>query len=148
MAGKFIIREGATFEPPAPAAPAAGALAATEVLFEDYACSACHTLDGTDEEIAPSFKGLFGATRTLVDGTTLVADEEVSGAFSFEFVGLADDSQGMAGSAMRTLKKDLEAEPLIARATVQPQGDEGSARRFKLTIVPIGNPTPEREDEE
>jgi cytochrome c oxidase subunit 2 len=72
MAGKFLIKEGATVEP---AAPADGELASMEALFEEYDCLSCHTLDGSDEEIAPSLKDLLGRTRTLTDGTTLTADE-------------------------------------------------------------------------
>ncbi len=44
-------------------------------LFDEHLCLSCHTLDGSDEEVAPSLKGLFGKSRTLTDGTTVVADE-------------------------------------------------------------------------
>jgi len=72
MAGKFIIREGATLEPPVSAEEH---VAGMEALFEDYACLLCHTLDASDEEMAPTLKGLFGKSRTLTDGTTVMADE-------------------------------------------------------------------------
>jgi cytochrome c oxidase subunit 2 len=74
MAGKFVIREGATIEPPEPAI-AEGEPRDAEALFDEYGCTACHTLDGSDEEIAPTFKGLFGKPRLLTDGTTVTADE-------------------------------------------------------------------------
>jgi cytochrome c oxidase subunit 2 len=74
MAGKFIIKEGATLEPPEPAS-ATVVTDAVEALFEEHLCSSCHTFDGSDEEIAPSLLGLWGSTRTLDDGTTIVADE-------------------------------------------------------------------------
>jgi cytochrome c oxidase subunit 2 len=72
MAGKFIIKEGATLEPPV---PTEALLGGAEALFDEHLCLTCHTLDGSDEEVAPTLKGLFGRTRTLSDGTTLVADE-------------------------------------------------------------------------
>jgi cytochrome c oxidase subunit 2 len=74
MAGKFVIREGATVEPPAP--PAAAVAGDAEELFEEYLCLACHTLDGSENEVGPTLKGLFGRPRTLTDGTTVIADED------------------------------------------------------------------------
>jgi cytochrome c oxidase subunit 2 len=46
-----------------------------EARFDEYLCLTCHTLDNSDEEIAPGLQGLFGTTRTLTDGTTVIADE-------------------------------------------------------------------------
>ncbi len=37
-------------------------------------CIACHSIDGS-RSVGPSWKGLFGAQRKLVDGSTVVADE-------------------------------------------------------------------------
>ena len=74
MAGRFVIRE-APPEPVATPAPIAAADAVPgEKLFDKYECLACHTLDGT-EGLGPSFKGLFGTTRTLADGSQVAADE-------------------------------------------------------------------------
>jgi cytochrome c oxidase subunit 2 len=41
-------------------------------------CIACHTTNGTvgSAHFAPSWKGLFGSTVTLDDGSTRVADED------------------------------------------------------------------------
>jgi cytochrome c oxidase subunit 2 len=72
MAGKFIIREGATLEPPV---SVESLLVDMEALFDEYDCLACHTLDGTGEDMAPSFKNLLGRSRKLTDGRTLIADE-------------------------------------------------------------------------
>jgi len=47
---------------------------AGELLYNTRGCKQCHTIDGTDE-IGPSFKGIFGVTRAMQDGTTLIADE-------------------------------------------------------------------------
>lgn len=43
-------------------------------LVEEAGCTACHTDDGT-ADVAPSFKGIFGRTTKLDDGTTLTVDE-------------------------------------------------------------------------
>lgn len=37
-------------------------------------CASCHTVDGT-VKTGPSFKGLFGKTETLADGSTVVVDD-------------------------------------------------------------------------
>jgi cytochrome c oxidase subunit 2 len=44
------------------------------VLFEKKGCVACHSTDGS-AKIGPSFKGIFGASATLVDGSTVTVDE-------------------------------------------------------------------------
>ena len=38
------------------------------------ACNACHSVDGT-RGIGPTWKDLYGSTRTFADGTTAIADE-------------------------------------------------------------------------
>jgi cytochrome c oxidase subunit 2 len=43
-------------------------------LFEKNACVTCHTTDGSPK-IGPTFKGLFGRTEALTDGSTLTVDE-------------------------------------------------------------------------
>ena len=63
----------------APAAPAAGggpeALAARGgSLYQTKGCVACHTLDGK-AGVGPSWKGLFGKTETMEDGSTALVDE-------------------------------------------------------------------------
>lgn len=75
-------------------------------------------------------------------GTELVKDE-ASGAIRFVLSGLADDSQGRGGAALRSLKEALVRDPRIEAATIQPQGDEGHSRRFLLTVTPTGNPRPQ-----
>jgi len=42
--------------------------------YEAHACMGCHSLDGV-AAVAPSFKGLFGKTETLADGSTVQVDE-------------------------------------------------------------------------
>ena len=47
-----------------------------EKLYGSKGCIACHSLDGVQQQPAPSWKGLFGTERVLTTGATLVADEE------------------------------------------------------------------------
>lgn len=67
----------------APAAPAPVAVvegvdpelaAAGQALYQAKICMTCHSLDG-NKGVGPSFKGLFGKTETLADGTTVVVDD-------------------------------------------------------------------------
>ena len=44
-------------------------------VSEIQGCVQCHTTDGT-KKIGPSYLGLFGSTRSLKDGSTVVADED------------------------------------------------------------------------
>lgn len=53
----------------APASPENG-----RRLVEEFGCLACHTTDGT-KKVGPSFRGIFGKTETMDDGTTAVVDE-------------------------------------------------------------------------
>jgi len=43
-------------------------------LYEQEACVACHTLDGTPR-IGPSWKGIWGKTATLTDRSTRIVDQ-------------------------------------------------------------------------
>jgi cytochrome c oxidase subunit 2 len=71
MAGRIHVTEDAVMPPP-PAAPAEPTGAAK--LLDDYGCTACHSLDGS-AAIGGTLKGLYGSTRTLADGTTVIADD-------------------------------------------------------------------------
>jgi mono/diheme cytochrome c family protein len=54
-----------------PATPAMG-----KALSESLGCVACHSADGSTEgKVGPTWRRLFGAKRTFVDGTTEIADE-------------------------------------------------------------------------
>lgn len=62
---------------PAAAVPGAagGDIAALgKVLAQNKGCVACHSLDGVSG-VGPTWKGMFGKTETLVDGSTVVMDE-------------------------------------------------------------------------
>ena len=43
-------------------------------LAENSGCYACHSIDGSPS-LGPGWKGLFGKTETLADGTTVLVDE-------------------------------------------------------------------------
>jgi cytochrome c oxidase subunit 2 len=43
-------------------------------LYNQQGCATCHSTDGSIKT-GPSFKGLFGKTETLVDGSSVVVDE-------------------------------------------------------------------------
>lgn len=59
----------------APAAAAAGTLAEQgQALAASKGCTACHSVDGSPG-VGPTWKGLFGKTETLADGSTLQVDE-------------------------------------------------------------------------
>jgi cytochrome c oxidase subunit II len=45
-----------------------------KLTYENAGCATCHSLDGSRGQ-GPSWKGVFGSTRTFADGTTGVADE-------------------------------------------------------------------------
>ncbi len=46
-----------------------------ERLARDQGCIACHSLDGSPS-VGPTWKGLVGKTETLVDGSSVVVDED------------------------------------------------------------------------
>jgi cytochrome c oxidase subunit 2 len=49
--------------------------AAGEKLFQTKACFTCHTTDGK-AAIGPSFRGVFGKSETMADGSSVTVDEE------------------------------------------------------------------------
>ncbi len=51
-------------------------IAQGKTIAETLGCAVCHSADGTTEgKVGPTWKGLFGAKRTFVNGTSEVADE-------------------------------------------------------------------------
>lgn len=44
------------------------------LLYQTKGCATCHSLDGT-RGTGPSWKGVYGSTQTLSDGSSVVADE-------------------------------------------------------------------------
>jgi cytochrome c oxidase subunit 2 len=45
-----------------------------QTLYQESGCKACHSLDGS-KGVGPTWKGLFGSTVKLADGTSVTADE-------------------------------------------------------------------------
>ena len=72
MAGRIHVTDKIT--PPPPPPPAPEQLPAGQKLLDDYACTACHSLDGSPS-VGGTFKGLYGSQRALADGTTVTADD-------------------------------------------------------------------------
>jgi cytochrome c oxidase subunit II len=86
MRGRLIVEEAEAFEqwgggqqtfaqslraaPPS----AASLLDKGRQLAQNLGCLACHSLDGS-ANLAPTWKGLYGSTRQLADGSSLQADE-------------------------------------------------------------------------
>src|SRR5262245_19821629 len=54
---------------------AAKTSSAAEKLLEDRQCSSCHTTNGS-EGLGPTLKGMYGARRTMTDGTQITVDEK------------------------------------------------------------------------
>ncbi|HET8797653.1 MAG TPA: c-type cytochrome [Thermoanaerobaculia bacterium] len=72
MAGRIRVAPDAVTQPLPPPEPPAQSRGAA--ILEEYACTACHSLDGSPSE-GPTFKGLYGSTRVMTDGTSVVADD-------------------------------------------------------------------------
>lgn len=58
----------------APESPAAGDAENGQQVAQTAGCAGCHSVDGT-KVVGPSWKGIFGKTETLADGSTAVVDE-------------------------------------------------------------------------
>ncbi len=49
-------------------------VAAGKIVAERNACGACHSIDGT-KNVGPTWKGLFGSSESMTDGSSFVVDE-------------------------------------------------------------------------
>jgi cytochrome c oxidase subunit 2 len=90
MHGKVVVEDEAAFKAwlatqptfaatqrPANAAPTGGAgdlIARGGAIAQSKGCVACHSIDGAPS-VGPTWKGLFGKTETMVDGSTALVDE-------------------------------------------------------------------------
>jgi len=45
-----------------------------QTLYQESGCKACHSLDGA-KGVGPTWKGVFGSSVELADGTSVTADE-------------------------------------------------------------------------
>jgi len=99
MRGFVVVEDEATFQAwlkqqptfattlAAVAAPSTGARAGADALAEQgrslaqtKGCVACHTVDGSPG-VGPTWKGLFGKTETMADGSTALVDDAYVKAF-------------------------------------------------------------------
>jgi cytochrome c oxidase subunit II len=63
-----------------PGSPAAQLIAQGQALAQSKACVACHSVDGS-ASVGPTWKGLFGKTETMADGSTAQVDTAYLQAF-------------------------------------------------------------------
>lgn len=57
-----------------PKSPKISSIDQGEQLYEDKACASCHSVDGS-KSVGPTWKGLFGSTVKLTDGSQVQVDE-------------------------------------------------------------------------
>ncbi|MEK7774706.1 MAG: cytochrome c oxidase subunit II, partial [Candidatus Zixiibacteriota bacterium] len=78
MVGKVIVKTQKEYQDwiDQASGPVAGETMADygKKLYTSRACNTCHSIDGTPNT-GPTFKGAYGRTETLADGTTIVVDE-------------------------------------------------------------------------
>ncbi|MDM0106096.1 c-type cytochrome [Variovorax sp. J22R24] len=97
--------------PPSGEAAAGGAGARVEqgrVLSESKGCVACHTIDGT-ARVGPTWKGLYGKTENMRDGSTALVDENYLRSFIRD-----PQARGVKGFPPVMPKIDLTEEELAA----------------------------------
>lgn len=73
----FASSQAKAAEPPAGAMAAGGGGARVEqgrALADAKGCAACHTIDGSPR-VGPTWKGLYGKTENMADGSTALVDE-------------------------------------------------------------------------
>ena len=76
MAANLRVVDAASFHERKPAAPVAAAIPTDPGyrLLDKNDCLTCHSINGVDD-IGPSFKGLFGRTRKMSDGSVVIAND-------------------------------------------------------------------------
>ena len=85
-----------------------GQVAQGRALANAKGCAACHSVDGSTR-VGPSWKGLFGKTETLRDGSTALVDDAYLGAFIRD-----PQARGVKGFAPVMPKIPLSEEELAA----------------------------------
>jgi cytochrome c oxidase subunit 2 len=71
-------------------------------VSEQNGCIACHSVDGSPS-VGPTWAGLFGSERQLVDGTTLIADDQ------YLYAGIVDPDQNIpAGYPPNVMPKNYD----------------------------------------
>jgi len=74
MAATLRVVDAATYHPPAAAPRAPAATDPGYRLLEAKECLSCHSIKA-DADLAPSFKGIYGKTQTLQDGSVITIDD-------------------------------------------------------------------------
>jgi cytochrome c oxidase subunit 2 len=97
-------------------AEAADPVARGRALAQSKGCVACHSVDGS-ASVGPTWKGLYGKTETLADGSTMPVDD----AFLRDFIRdpLARDIKGFPNVMPRIEMSDAEREALVAYIKAQ-----------------------------
>jgi cytochrome c oxidase subunit 2 len=74
MAATLRVVDAATYRPATPEPPPPAATDAGYRLLEAKECLSCHSMTA-DADLAPSFKGIYGRTQKLHDGSVITIDE-------------------------------------------------------------------------
>lgn len=74
MAATVRVVDPATFEAKKSTPPPMAQIDPIQQLLDAKECMACHSIDGSDG-IGPTFKGMFGRSTKLTNGSTVTADE-------------------------------------------------------------------------
>jgi len=74
MAATLRVVDAATYHSPKPSPPPLATIDAGYRLLEEKECLSCHSLHA-DADLAPSFKGIYGKTQTLGDGSVIAIDD-------------------------------------------------------------------------
>lgn len=111
------------------ARPSAGLVERGQEIAEDQGCIGCHSLDGSPS-VGPTWKGLFGKTEKLDDGSTVVVDED------YLKESIVDPNarivQGYQGIMPPYELTDEELKALIAFTVAQSNGHSSSAETDDL----------------
>jgi cytochrome c oxidase subunit 2 len=105
----------AALAPAAPSPAAAGGPAALgRMLAQTKGCALCHTVDG-GAGVGPTWKGLFGKTETLRDGSSALVDEAFLKAFIRDPQGRGNKGvKGFPPMMPKTELSDEEVDALVA----------------------------------
>lgn len=85
-----------------------------EMAYTKWGCIACHNLDGSPSTIAPTWKGLFGKTEQLTDGSSVVVDENYLRSSILDPMGQVVEGYTPNMPAVGSLMKPEEIDGLIA----------------------------------
>jgi cytochrome c oxidase subunit II len=108
----------------ATATAGAGPVAQGQALAQSKGCVACHTVDGS-ARVGPTWKGLYGKTETLKDGSTALVDDAYLQSFIRDPL-----ARGVKGFPAVMPKIELSDEELAALvAYIRSLGGQGAAEQ-------------------